>query len=693
MSKREAINSFRGFGGKYVMSLNQIHTEALAESNINGNHKGSSSGGLPNIHEVSIPPPSLPQALPGHPQSFKKKGQSMRKQSIQAFDGFGSATVQTLDGAAASAARDFQHLSSSTRNNNQQQDQAANAFDNNGGSKDSTANSKPHSLSPTQNAFPEDDGLGDVSSSGSHFGMWKRLNYLWELVDGTMPAYNEVFAKQHILIDMFFNALPRGVSQVFFINNPISGIIIFISLLLADPTCIASGLLGLFSSNLIAVLMGFPRPLMQAGLYGYNGFLCGIALRVFITWPVLPASHSPSTSDNNHMVQFIAFNMLVSAFSTVITIALGNAMIPVLKIPPLTFPFNISTAMALLVVRRFGRFPFIATFTPASADLMLRAVQSNTTCMSDGGVACSPASWDWCEHAIGPMQCDPFPSGLDFVYGSLRGMSQVYFIGNEWSGLGLFFGLFLSSRIAAFSALGGSVIGLICAIAIGVPPGQVTIGLWGYAPALSGVAICGMFFVPTIRAAAVAAFCCAITVLVHGSLTAIMNELGLPTLTFGFAVGTTFFTLLQRSASALVPVSLESITTPESHYRKYQQVLRQRKTNMLLSPRSAAAEGATGNTFANKRDSAATAVEPITNRTFSSPTTSGSTAPSKRQFGHNNNNNNNIVKQQQQQQQLLQQPNKQAQSSGSPFANAANSRPVVAAPIIIFGQHNVTSKS
>src|SRR5262245_61666464 len=79
-------------------------------------------------------------------------------------------------------------------------------------------------------------------------------------------------------------SLLRGVGQVMFQNNPITGLLFLVGIFINSYEYGLSALLGLVVATLAAYLLGADRTLIRNGLFGFNGVLTGIALSVFLQW-------------------------------------------------------------------------------------------------------------------------------------------------------------------------------------------------------------------------------------------------------------------------------------------------------------------------------------------------------------------------------------------------------------------------
>jgi hypothetical protein len=76
-------------------------------------------------------------------------------------------------------------------------------------------------------------------------------------VSGTMQQLNERLANQAGLD--FINYTLRGIGQVIFVNNPLSGLLILVALFIQSPWVAIMGLVGVVASTLTAVWMKLDR--------------------------------------------------------------------------------------------------------------------------------------------------------------------------------------------------------------------------------------------------------------------------------------------------------------------------------------------------------------------------------------------------------------------------------------------------
>jgi urea transporter len=65
--------------------------------------------------------------------------------------------------------------------------------------------------------------------------------------------------------------------QVFFQNNPLSGLLILIAMFVQSSRVAVHGIIAIICGNLSGLFMGFDKSFLSCGLFGYNSFLVGLA--------------------------------------------------------------------------------------------------------------------------------------------------------------------------------------------------------------------------------------------------------------------------------------------------------------------------------------------------------------------------------------------------------------------------------
>lgn len=91
-----------------------------------------------------------------------------------------------------------------------------------------------------------------------------------------LAASNKIAVLRAISLNAV-NAATLGLGQVMFQASLIAGIFFFFGLLVTSRKAAAFGLLGAVLGGIVALLLSLPLGLVNLGIFGYNGVLCGIA--------------------------------------------------------------------------------------------------------------------------------------------------------------------------------------------------------------------------------------------------------------------------------------------------------------------------------------------------------------------------------------------------------------------------------
>ena len=346
-------------------------------------------------------------------------------------------------------------------------------------------------------------------------------------INGTMPGWSER-AADNPLLD-FVDSCLRGVGQVCFMNNPVTGLAILIAMFVGEAWLGFAGALGLVASTGAALLIGMDRGLIRAGLFGFNGVLVGAGMSLFMQpdWDVL----------------VMVWIVVGAFFSTVLHAALANAFLGAFKVPPFTLAFNFITLMFLIGAINFANGRLGGLVAPADAQVTAGSV-SNTL-----RSAAETASANNIEGVINAV---------------FRGISQLFFANSVVSGIIIIVGLAVCSRIAAAFALVGSAVGMATGLAVGANGVAIYNGLWGFNSFDAALAIGGVFFVLAGgRACSLSPAPCSRRSCSGRSRR--FHPVGPAALTLPFVFGTLTFVLLKGMSDKLEPIEAADITTPEEH--------------------------------------------------------------------------------------------------------------------------------
>jgi urea transporter len=335
---------------------------------------------------------------------------------------------------------------------------------------------------------------------------------------GTLPGFPGRANQARPVIALV--AQLRSLGQVIFINNPVSGLLLLLALLVQSLPMAAFTLIGIVAANLLARALGCERQSRRNGIYGFNGALVGSAIGAF-------ADHGAGASP-------LAWALLVAGgacLTTLLVHTLGRSLHTATGLPPLTLPFCLVTWLALVLVRAAGH-PSLQLVAP------------------------------------GPLP--PAGGALQALLQALpRGFGQVFLLPGLASGLLVLAAVAAASPLAALVGLMGAAAGAGAGLMFGADPNAVALGLWSYNGVLTAIAIGGTFYAPTGRSLLLALVAAAVAGLLTPGVAGLL-PFGLPELSLPFILVTLAFLLIVRHAlPALVPVALHSILTPEEHRRRF----------------------------------------------------------------------------------------------------------------------------
>ncbi|XP_026974653.1 urea transporter 1 [Sagmatias obliquidens] len=331
----------------------------------------------------------------------------------------------------------------------------------------------------------------------------------------------------------FVDWVLRGISQVVFVSNPISGILILVGLLVQNPWWALSGCVATVVSTLTALLLGQDRSAIAAGLQGYNATLVGILMAVFsdkgnyFWWLLFPVS---------------AMSMTCPVFSSAL-----NSVFCKWDLPVFTLPFNMALSMYLSATGHYNPFFPSKLFTPVTS-------VPNVT---------------WSDL-----------SALQLLKSLPVGVGQIYGCDNPWTG-GIFLGaIFLSSPLMCLHAAIGSLLGMAAGLSLSAPFENIYVGLWGFNSSLTCIAIGGMFMALTWQTHLLALACALFTAYVGASMSNLMAVVGLPSCTWPFCLATLLFLLLTTKNPNIYKMPLSKVTYPEENRIFYLQA----KKRLVESP-------------------------------------------------------------------------------------------------------------
>lgn len=319
----------------------------------------------------------------------------------------------------------------------------------------------------------------------------------------------------------------RGVGQVVFQNNMLSGIVILIALFYNSWIYGSICILGAVVGTLTAILLKADKGLIKDGLFGFNGALVGLALVAFTS-----ENFRTGAVPSAYMIAYIVF---AAAFTSILFSSLAALLGPH-KVAPLTMPFVLIGWLFLFAVLKFDN------------------------------IHAGPLAK--------PVSPDQFPPHVPYILptwymGIGNAIGQIFFQDNWISGYIIALGIAINSRISAIMALIGAGLAALTAVVFGGPEGAIRDGLFGYNAALTAIALGGFFLVLTPRSFIYTLFGVVVTTWLWASVAIFLKPIGMPVLTSTFVIVTWAMLIGQYGFKALVPVPPAEATTPEDNLRRY----------------------------------------------------------------------------------------------------------------------------
>lgn len=297
----------------------------------------------------------------------------------------------------------------------------------------------------------------------------------------------------------FIDSALRGVGQVMLQNNSYAGVLFLLGIAINSWLLALGVLLGALISTFVAHILQLGKDDIRAGLYGFNGALVGLAVLIFL---------APNA------LTFLTL-VLATAFSTVLTLAL-NRLLQTFAIAAFTAPFVFISWVLFLSNARFARL-------------------ESTQLLPTAGLP-----------SIGVVEGVVTPQTV--LEGTLNGIGQVFFQGSVVTGIVFLVALLVSSRLSAVMALLGSLAGVLVAWLWGASEAAIHSGAFGFNSVLVGIALA--VFLPKFAAREMSLTLLAvlITPFVFAALSAALEPIGMPALTFPFVLVTWLFLLALKKA-------------------------------------------------------------------------------------------------------------------------------------------------
>ncbi|OXB58332.1 hypothetical protein ASZ78_001027 [Callipepla squamata] len=353
----------------------------------------------------------------------------------------------------------------------------------------------------------------------------------------------------------------RGTSQVMFVNNPLSGLIILVGLFIQKPWWVLTGCVGTATSTLTALALSLERSAIAAGLHSYNGILVGVLMAVY--------------SDKGDYYWWLLPPVAVISMSCpVLSSALGS-IFSKWDLPVFTLPFNIAVTLYLAATGHYN------PFFPTTLIKPVASVPNITWSAINVPLGCYLSFITNILENITAVSSTQSYSNMLFIYCLMQllqsipvGVGQVYGCENPWTGGIILVALLISSPLICLHAAIGSAVGMLAALSIATPFDSIYLGLHNYNCALACIAIGGMFYALTWQTHLLALACASFCAYSGAALANALSVLGLPLCTWPFCFSALLFLLITSDNPAIYKIPLSEITYPEANRIYYLRMKR-----------------------------------------------------------------------------------------------------------------------
>ena len=291
------------------------------------------------------------------------------------------------------------------------------------------------------------------------------------------------------------------------------------------------GLLGLTGATAAAFLLKLDQQAITSGLFGYNGLLVGMAFGTFLS------------REGHWDAAILTTCVLMGGMSTLIQLALGNALVPTFKTPPFTLAFNLTFLLFLLASAHWSRFrmPHHVELEGVPVAVPERLLINAT--------ADAPA---------------PAVGMLWLLTSSFISVGQIFLCESTTSGGLILAGMAVSSRIAAMGAFAGALLANALALGLGADEAAIGAGLWGYSSSLTTIAVL-TFFSPSRHGCLMACLGVALTVLFDGAMRSAFAPVHMPIGTLPFCFAGLVLMLTHSKIPGFEVIPLTDVSTAEDH--------------------------------------------------------------------------------------------------------------------------------
>jgi len=313
--------------------------------------------------------------------------------------------------------------------------------------------------------------------------------------------------------------LLRGVGQVFFQNNPWTGLIIILGVAISSWVAAVDFLLGAAVATLVARWFEADEGSIRAGIFSFSGGYVGLLVGIFSH----PAMKYP-------VFDLTVFVILGGILAVPLTSGLNHAL-KRLELPATMFPVVV-LLWALLAGILYTDLTELSKVSP------LLSIHPDTS---------PPYTWK------------------TWLFGITNGFGRVFMQLHPITGLLILLGILVNSRIAALMALLGGALSILTACLFGQYEPILRTGVMSYNPILTAIALGGFYLYFSWRSVIYALLGALLSIWFFVALSVILEPMGIPATVLPMVLVVWIMLLGAQTFGFVRQVPLTEVTRPEDH--------------------------------------------------------------------------------------------------------------------------------
>lgn len=326
------------------------------------------------------------------------------------------------------------------------------------------------------------------------------------------------YGEKHPVVG-YIDSVLSGFGQIVLSDNPVTGLLIMLGIYLGGaPSQLITAVWAACVASAFAYLIGVPKVLVQHGLYTFSGAVVGLGISL---WGYTVQAVYP---------QLLIYATIGGVVSVILTAAL-NSFFGKWEAPSLAVPYCTTLIMIIPALNHMSAMDPIPYLIPSTAELTAAF------------------------------------TGIDFVTfakACVAGVGEICFQVGVPSGICLLLAVLISSRVDFIVAVVCATLGTGFAVLLGMPDGNIAIGLYGFNAALVGMGLFGRAFRMSGYSAVLTILMALFSVVLNATMGVIFQPLGAPVAALPFAIIVIGCIMCKDYFTKLQPVSILLWGVPET---------------------------------------------------------------------------------------------------------------------------------